>query len=115
MSDDTINSRRRFIRIAVVGMAAAPLAGMALPRLARAQEDLPHLKEDDPTAIALGYKHDIADVDKEKYKAQYKEGDDCLNCAFYTDVPGSEWGPCTLFPGKAVARHGWCAGHALKA
>lgn len=113
MSEDTVNSRRRFIRIAVVGMAAAPFAG-ALPRLARSQSELPHLAEDDPTAIALGYKHDVANVDKEKYKAQYKEGDDCLNCAFFTEVPGSEWGPCTLFPGKSVHANGWCAGHAVK-
>lgn len=115
MSEEKVSTgRRRFIAIAVAGIAAAPLATVALPRRARAQDGLPHLDEADPTAVALGYKHDVADVDKERF-AQYREGDDCANCTFYTDVPGSTWGPCTLFPGKSVAAAGWCAGHAPKA
>ena len=30
----------------------------------------------------------------------------CDNCQLYQG--GDEWGPCSIFPGKAVAAKGWC-------
>jgi hypothetical protein len=38
----------------------------------------------------------------------------CSSCRFYikNDVA---WGPCNLFPGKAVAAQGWCKGWVAKA
>lgn len=103
--------RRRFIKFAVIGAVAAPLAGALLSKTARA-DDLPHLDESDATAKALGYVHDNTKVDAAKYP-QHKPGQDCIGCKFYTG--GEGWGPCQLFPGKAVAAKGWCSAFVAKA
>jgi superoxide dismutase len=33
----------------------------------------------------------------------------CGKCNFYKGVAGAQWGPCLLFPGKAVHVDGWCS------
>lgn len=106
------NTRRHFLKTLAVGIAATPIAAALSSRAAIAQ-DLPHLDESDPTAMALGYKHDVAQVDKAKYP-QLKPGDTCANCNFFQNKGDEEWAPCQLFPGKAVHKNGWCAGHAPK-
>jgi hypothetical protein len=105
--------RRRFLKLAGVGVALAPLAAVVLPRWSAAA-DLPHLEETDPTAAALGYKHDVTQVDKARYP-QFKAGEACGNCRFFQGKPGDTWGPCQLFPGKATNTKGWCAGYNAKA
>lgn len=107
------HARRRFLKLAVAGAVAAPIASTLLPRLARA-DDLPHLAESDPTAMALGYKEDATKVDKTKF-AVYKPGSLCENCKFWTGKQGDAYGPCGLFPGKATAAKGWCSGYSPKA
>lgn len=72
-----------------------------------ASESLPELDLNDPTARALGYQHDASQVDREKYP-QFDPSHVCANCALYTGQEGAEWGPCGLFPGKAVNAGGWC-------
>ena len=111
-SPDT-ESRRRFLKLAATGAVAAPIAATLLPRFARA-DDLPHLAESDPTAMALGYKEDATKVDKAKF-AVYKPGSMCENCKFWTGKAGDAYGPCSLFPGKATAAKGWCSGYNPKA
>src|SRR4249919_29968 len=101
-------ARRRFLKLAAAGAVAAPIAATLLPRFARAQ-DLPHLAESDPTAMALGYKEDATKVDKAKF-ATYKAGSQCDNCKFWTGKAGDAYGPCALFPGKGTAAKGWCSG-----
>jgi hypothetical protein len=77
------------------GAAALPLAGLLRVETARAQ-DMPHLSLDDPTAKALAY------VEQSSTEGQW-----CHNCQFWQGGD-AEWGACPLFPGKAVARDGWC-------
>ncbi|RDS86106.1 high-potential iron-sulfur protein [Dyella psychrodurans] len=101
-----IESRRHFLK-AAAGTAAAVVIG-GLPRFARAA-DLPHLAETDPTAKALGYVEDASKATDPKRVA----GDTCANCQFFTNGPGG-FGPCQLFPGKAVSAKGWCVSHATK-
>lgn len=103
-------ARRRFLKLAAAGAVAAPFAAVVLPRTGRAQ-DLPHLSADDPTAKALAYTDDASTATG---NAAFKPGADCLNCTFYQGKAGDEWGPCMLFPGKAVHSKGWCASHNLK-
>ncbi|WP_114238487.1 high-potential iron-sulfur protein [Dyella sp. C9] len=103
-----IESRRRFLK-AAAGTAAAALVVGGLSRRARAA-DLPHLAESDPTAKALGYVEDASKTTDSKHKA----GDACANCQFYSGGP-TGFGPCQLFPGKAVSAKGWCVSHAKKA
>jgi hypothetical protein len=104
--NDTIEARRRFLKAAAGSVAAATVLG-SLPRVGQAQ-DLPHLSPSDPTASALKYVEDGS-------KAQGKKapGDACFNCNFYQGKSGAAWGPCQLFPGKAVAAKGWCVSHAV--
>ena len=111
-SPDT-ESRRRFLKLAATGAVAAPIAATLLPRFARA-DDLPHLAESDPTAMALGYKDDATKVDVAKFPT-YKAGSLCENCKFWTGKAGEAYGPCSLFPGKATAAKGWCSGYNPKA
>lgn len=106
-------SRRRFLKLAVTGVVAAPIVAAVLPEFARAA-DLPHLEESDPTAMALGYKADATKVDKAKY-ATYKAGEDCSNCNFWGGKAGDQWGSCQLFPGKDTHANGWCSGYSKKA
>lgn len=69
---------------------------------------LPHLSESDPQAAALGYRNDSKEVDAQKY-ANYRLGRDCDDCAHFKGKKREAWGPCDIFPGKAVNAHGWCA------
>lgn len=105
--EENIQSRRRFLKLAAGAAAVAAVAG-GLPRLARAA-DLPHLSVDDPTAKALGYVEDASTTQNPKHKP----GDACANCQFYSGGPAG-YGPCQLFPGKAVSAKGWCISHTAK-
>jgi High potential iron-sulfur protein len=107
-------TRRSFIALASV-TGAALLAGIR-PALTLAQGGaaLPHLSESDPTGKALGYVEDAGKVDKTKFPA-YKPGAHCATCNFFQGKAADEYGPCQIFPGKAVAAKGWCASHSPKA
>ena len=94
--------RRHFVRIAAAGAAGIPL--VLLTRNALGQ-DLPKLSLDNPTAQALGYVHDASTVSEAERGGERN----CANCNLYTQ-PDAEWGPCGLFPGKAVSAAGWCKG-----
>jgi hypothetical protein len=104
-------SRRRFFVGAGSAIGAAALVSV-LPRQARA-DDLPHLAPTDPTAQTLGYVEDATKVDKTKFPT-YAAGNTCTNCNFFQGGTAA-WGPCPLFPGKAVNAKGWCSAHAKKA
>lgn len=73
---------------------------------------MPRLEESDPTAQALGYRHDAADVDTASYP-RLQPGQTCSNCALYLSDQGSEegWGGCSIFPGKLVNAEGWCSAY----
>lgn len=104
-------SRRRFIRNAAV---AFPVGAIVLEESARAQ-DLPHVTSDDPTAKALFYVENAANVDTSNpLAARYEEGQMCANCVQLQGDEGPEWRPCALFPGKAVSIHGWCTAWVAK-
>ena len=108
MSEQTTpSSRRRFIQLAVGGLAAAPLAGALVSQSAQAAP-VP-VKETDPTATALGYK-----VDATKATARKDAKAFCDNCNFYTGKAPATDGPCTLFQGNLVADKGWCTAWAKK-
>lgn len=98
-------ARRQFIRYSLAA-SALPLAGISL--VLRADDH--RLQEDDPTAIALGYKHDASTVDITKYPRRgTPEGQKqfCHNCKLY-QAGEDGWGGCGIFPGKQVKAEGWC-------
>ncbi|MCP1675844.1 hypothetical protein J2T57_002999 [Natronocella acetinitrilica] len=94
-------SRRRFLRMGLAGAATVSAAGIFINGKAFASED--RVSESEPTAEALHYKHDVADVDH----PDYSEGEVCQNCQLYTN-PNGDWGPCAAFGGRLVAANGWC-------
>ena len=99
-------ARRSFLRNTLAASAAVPLA--AIPHVLRA--DSHRLREDDPTAVALGYKHDANDVDIAKFpRRATAEGQKqlCSNCKLF-QAGSEEWGGCSIFPGKEVNANGWC-------
>jgi hypothetical protein len=80
-----------------------------LPGMAKAQaqgQDLPHVSPSDPTATALKYVEDAAKSPNRKDAKAF-----CHNCNFYQGKASNPWGPCQLFPGRAVAADGWCVSH----
>ena len=103
LKEPSRQSRRRFIKITVIGASMALLAGMT--GLAQAGE-LPHVGDSDSTAQALGYVEDAITAKN----SLYKPGSNCANCQLYSG-PTSGYGPCQLFPGKAVNSKGWCSSY----
>ena len=97
-------ARRRFLKLATAGVAAAPFCGVCVARLAHAQE---RVEEDEELAQQLGYKHDASEVDPNEWP-DYEEGETCANCQLYHGEEGAEWGPCDIFAGRLVSANGWC-------
>lgn len=105
-------SRRTFLKSAA---AAAPAGAVIVCGRATAQDDLPHVTDDDPTAKALAYVHDASMVDKSNpLAARYEPGQMCSNCVQLQGNEGDEWRPCPIFPGKLVKATGWCSVWAAK-
>ncbi len=104
-------SRRAFIGI-VSATLAATSALFARPRAAFAANPMPVVSEHDAQAKALGYVHQAAEADAMRFpKVATPAGrkQNCANCRLYTGATQEQWGPCALFPGKAVNKGGWCA------
>lgn len=101
MSIHASNGRRRFIRLAVTGLAVTPLAGALLSQTAQAAP-VP-VQESDPMASAVGYKADAA-----KATARKDPSESCSNCNLYSGKEGAADGPCALFQDNLVSAKGWC-------
>ena len=109
MSDNTSdNSRRRFIKLGALGLAAIPLSNI-LMRGARAANAV---DENSPMAKSLSYVSDAAKADQGK-----RGGADrfCKNCQLYTGKAGDASGPCSIFQGQLVTANGWCSAWIKKA
>ncbi len=105
-------SRRKFL--SNVAVAVVPVTAITIRQTAFAQ-DLPHVELTDPTAQALLYVHDAANVDTSNpAAARYMPGQTCGNCVQLQGEEGPEWRPCPLFPGKSVHVDGWCSVWAQK-
>ena len=93
--------RRTLLKAAALGSVALPLPGLITSTAA--QEDLPHLSEDSDAAQALSYTHSADSSDVRENSSAY-----CRNCRFFAGDDSTEWAGCTIFPGEAVNRDGWC-------
>jgi hypothetical protein len=92
-------TRRRFIKLTVSGLAAAPLAWMNHASQAAAIA----VQESDPKATAVAYKADAT-----KSTARKDAGETCANCNLYSGKEGATDGPCALFEDNLVSAKGWC-------
>ncbi|WP_116138253.1 high-potential iron-sulfur protein [Trinickia diaoshuihuensis] len=102
------SSRRTFLITSLGAVSALALASR------EALADAPKVAENDPTAVALGYKLDASKVDKAKYP-KYAAGETCSNCQFFQGKPADAFAPCPMFGGKQVAGKGWCSAYSKKA
>ncbi|MFT5449190.1 MAG: hypothetical protein ACI9DC_004379 [Gammaproteobacteria bacterium] len=101
-------SRRRFVKVTLAGAVAVLTVGVSR---SLAAADLPRLDEGDASAKALAYVHNASTVGSD---LRADKSHLCGNCRFYTNADQA-WGPCNLFPGKAVAAAGWCRGWVARA
>jgi len=104
-------TRRHFLKAS--GTALLLPLGLSAVATRVAAAELPHLEETDPTAAALGYRHDSTKVDAAKYPA-HKPAQVCAGCSLVQGTPAEAWRPCGIFPGKAVNAKGWCAAFAAR-
>ena len=98
-------SRRKLMQTAAVAASSLIIA-----RVSHAQQ--PVLSEDDPTAVAMGYKADHTTVDTAKWPKKAGAGGEnqnCTNCSLYQKID-DEYGLCPIFAGKRVHANGWCNG-----
>lgn len=95
-------TRRVFSIIAVTPGALTPL-------MARAA--LKKVEENEPKAVAIGYRHDTAKVDRARYP-KHQPSQNCANClAYVPEKPADEWGECDLMSDRLVHRNGWCSSY----
>ena len=109
MSDSSSdNSRRRFIKLGALGLAAIPLSNLVM----RGAQAADKVDENSPMAKSLAYVPDAAKADPAK-----RGGADrfCKNCQLYSGKAGDESGPCSIFQGKLVSANGWCSAWVKKA
>ena len=102
-TDGATDARRRALLI--LGLFGG---GLLAAGRAPAQEPL---AETDPTAQALGYKADAAQVDAAKFP-RHAANQTCASCNFFTAEGAG--GSCQLFPGKTVSSKGWCSAYAAR-
>jgi hypothetical protein len=98
-------ARRQFLTLSAVAAAGYLLRPESE---ARAQDDMPHLAEDDAMAKSMKYTHDASTVDPSS-RANPAENQTCANCALVQGEDGQQWRPCQIFPGKLVNADGWCS------
>jgi len=103
------SSRRKFLARSFTA-SAAMMAGSSLIASTATAAEPTVLSEDDPIAMALGYKADANQVDTAKYpKRAGTQGAKqlCSNCTLYTATTDG-MGLCSAIPGKLVTGAGWC-------
>ena len=98
-------NRRVFVLGSVVGSTLSLLARQAWAALKKVEED-------EPKAVAVGYRHDTTKVDGARYP-KHKPTQHCQNClAFYpSDDENEAWGECDLMSDRLVNQNGWCSSY----
>jgi hypothetical protein len=111
-------TRRRFLaQVAIAVPAGAALLDVVVANTASAQAaaPLPKLEMTDPSAKALLYVDNAANVDRKNPLAvRYAPGQTCSTCSQIQGVAGDAYRPCAIFPGKLVNSKGWCSVWAAK-
>jgi High potential iron-sulfur protein len=95
----TSNTRRVFmLQVASAGTALA-----ASPAWAQGKK----LEENEPQAMALGYKDDTRTVDAKKFP-KHSSSQTCTNCTIWRGK-GADGGHCHLFGNRVLSGNGWCS------
>jgi hypothetical protein len=102
-------SRRIFViqsLTSAVGLASLAIANTALAQAA--------VTDEDPQAVALGYKTDGTKTDAKKYPG-YAATQSCSGCVLFQAQASGNTGSCAVFSNKLVASKGWCSAWTKKA
>lgn len=100
-------SRRSLFKIAGAGSLALLLPAMTKMAAGTAWADSDQLDPESPQAKALGYVHHYNEVDQSRWP-RFAEGQICATCQLAQGDLTAEWMGCSIFPGKQVAKEGWC-------
>ncbi|HEY7906427.1 MAG TPA: high-potential iron-sulfur protein [Wenzhouxiangella sp.] len=100
-------SRRNIFKLAGAGSLALLLPAVAMKNSGTAWAQDNALDPESPQAKALGYVAHYDDVDQAVW-TRYQEGQICGNCQLAQGDVSADWMGCGIFPGKQVAREGWC-------
>ena len=92
------SSRRRFLRLSTLAVAAGSGPGGALAA--------PVLKDGDTEAAAIEYVADARKVDRARFP-NYQPGQTCANCGLYAGDKGAASSPCGIVRGTEVAAAAW--------
>jgi hypothetical protein len=65
------------------------------------------LEENEPQAIALGYKEDSRTVDSKRFP-KHNPSQTCTNCTIWRGK-GGDAGQCHLFSNRLLSGKGWCS------
>ena len=98
------NLRRLFLSRGILGLIVFASGGLLCTR-SQANESLPKVSEDDPTAQQLKYVHDASKAPGDVRGTS----DYCYNCRYFKGNQDTGWAACDLFPGKSVNAKGWCS------
>ncbi len=105
-----MQQRRKFLKHCTVAVGTAlPIVSLVAGKTAWAAGEV-ELTEDDPFAMAIGYKHVAAEVDTTKFPQRAQPGGEnqfCDNCTHFK-ASADGWGTCAVIPNKLVAQKGWC-------
>ncbi len=105
MNTENQNSRRAFLKKGTAGAISLTLYSLFHKQAYADESTL--LDENSPQAKALGYKHDVTQVDKASYP-KYSDNQFCHNCSLYQGTGTEGNGGCPIFAGKQVKAGGWC-------
>jgi len=119
------NNRRAFMKICAASIAALPfstsLNSILGGGIAQAADGLPAGEKtadlNNPLVNAIGYKHEIKDIDAKRFPQRSKpeaKNQFCENCALYTKK-NDKWGKCSMIQEGLVAAKGWCGSYSKKA
>ncbi|MEY2986980.1 MAG: hypothetical protein RJB13_501 [Pseudomonadota bacterium] len=92
-----------------------PKSGAATAQAPAQETDL--VSETDPTATALNFKQNAADVPAELQRPNHGvpfSEQRCSSCMFYSAAEGANVGQCQLLPSGKVKAEGWCASWSAK-
>ncbi len=120
-------SRRDFIKSSLLMAGAVAFSGSFLKPIKvfakAAEKEIPlppgekKLDENDAVAKALGFHHNVKDIDFTRYPQRKKpEAKDqfCKNCALYS-AKNEGWGKCQMLANGVVSAQGWCGSWNKKA
>ena len=100
-----MQQRRKFLQQCGLGLGALPLINLLGNSAWAAGE--PHASEDDPMAMALGYKKVAEESADRSALGAAAETQFCDNCVQYV-ATSDDAGTCAVLPGKLVTAKGWC-------